>query len=228
VIAADHPGLMLGDFLAMLCPDDPGGEQDLSADVDAMLAALAAPGGDLAFLAGHVDATRVGVAGHSAGGGAAAGASGKPGVRVVMPLAAGGTTAPSASLEQVLYMGGQADTIASWSSVTSGWSGSAMPRSLVGIENAGHLVFSDLCQTTNAQGQNLLAIADEHQLCGAQFASFLFDCDPTYLDNAIGTKIVNHATTWALESSLQCREDLADLATIEAAYPDVGAYDEAR
>lgn len=227
VIAADHPGLLLGDFLAMLCPDDPSGEQDLSGDVDALLAALATPTGELAFLAGHVDVDRVGVAGHSAGGGAAAASSSKPGVRVVMPLAAGGTTSDGPMLEEVLYMGGQSDTIASWSSVTGGWNGSATPRRLVGIENAGHLVFSDLCETTNAEGQNLLAIAEEHALCGAQFASFLFDCEPSYVDGPIGWRIVDHATTWALERSLQCRSELPDLAAIEAAYPEVGAYDEA-
>ncbi|MCB9563949.1 MAG: hypothetical protein H6708_26430 [Kofleriaceae bacterium] len=227
VVAADHPGLMLGDFLAMLCPDDPSGAQDLSGDLDALLAALAAPAGDVGFLAGRVDASRVAVVGHSAGGGAAAAAAGKPGVRVVIPLAANAATQQAGDLEQVLYMGGMADGIARWDNVQNVYQQSATPRRLVGIANAGHLVFSDLCETRNAQGQNLLEVADEHQLCGAQFASFLFDCEPTYLDAATGWDIVDAATSTVLETTLQCRDDLPDLAGIAATYPDVGAYDQA-
>jgi hypothetical protein len=226
VVAADHPGLMLGDFLAQLCPDDPTGEQDLSGDLDALIAALQAPAGDLAFLAGHVDATRIGVAGHSAGGGAAAAASGKPGVRVVIPLAANASTPSGPMLEQVLYMGGLSDGIAPWDDVQGAWADSATPRRLIGIGNAGHLVFSDLCDTRNAEGQDLVEIANEHQLCGAQFASFLFDCDPSYLDGALGREIVGYATSTILETTLQCRADLPDLATIADPYPDVAEYDE--
>ena len=221
VLAADHPGLMLGDFLAQLCPGDPSGEQDLGGDLDAMLAALAAPSGDLAFLTGRVDAGRVGVVGHSAGGGAAAAASTKPGVQVVIPLAANGTSqAPS------LYMGGLADTIAQFSATTSAWEGSATPRYLVGIENTGHLFCSDLCDTRNADGQNLLEIAEEHQLCGSEFAGFLFDCDPTYLAGDTAREIVDWATANLLERTLQCRADLPELATI-GERAEVATYQEA-
>jgi hypothetical protein len=225
VIAADHPGLMLGDLLANLCPDDPSGAQDLGGDVDAMLAALAAPSGELAFLDGRIDPSRVAVTGHSAGGGAAAGAATKPGVRVVMPLAAAQAT--SGAPDAILYMGGMSDGIAQWNSVTSAYSQSASPRALVGITNAGHLVFSDLCDTRNAQGQDLLAIAEEHQLCGTQFASFLFDCDESYLAGDVGRAITAWATTRTLESTLQCRGDLPPLSEVVTHYADVGAYEQA-
>jgi hypothetical protein len=215
---------MLGDLLAQFCPDDPSGEQDLSGDLDAILAAMAAPSGELDFLAGHLDPGRVAIAGHSAGGGAAAAASGKPGVRVVIPLAANGTTAPGPALEQVLYLGGLADGIAQWDDVESAWAASATPRQLVGISNTGHLFCSDLCDTRNAEGQDLLAIAEEHQLCGAQFAGFLFDCEETYLAGAVSRAIVDHATSTVLETALQCRDDLPDLSGIADAYPDVGVY----
>jgi hypothetical protein len=224
VVAADHPGLMLGDLLANRCPDDPSGAQDLGGDVDAMLAALAAPTGELAFLDGKLDTTRVAVTGHSAGGGAAASAATKPGVRVVMPLAA--TQATGGSPEAVLYMGGIADGIAQWNNVTSAYSQSPQPRALVGITNAGHLVFSDLCDTHNAQGQDLLAIAEEHQLCGTQFASFLFDCDVSYIDGDVGRAITAWATTRTLESTLQCRGDLPPLSEIVTHYADVGTYEQ--
>jgi hypothetical protein len=222
VLAADHPGLMLGDFLAQLCPGDPSGEQDLGGDLDAMIAALAAPAGELGFLAGRIDAARIGVAGHSAGGGAAAAASTKPGVQVVIPLAANGSSqAPS------LYMGGMSDTIAQFSGTTSAWEGSVTPRHLVGIADTGHLFCSDLCDTRNAQGQNLLEIAEEHQLCGSEFAGFLFDCEPTYLDGDTARGIVDWATANVLERILQCRDDLPALDTVQEVFPDVATYDEA-
>ena len=44
------------------------GEKDIPGDVSAQIAALNAPTGDLSFLAGHVDMTRLAISGHSQGG----------------------------------------------------------------------------------------------------------------------------------------------------------------
>lgn len=226
VVAADHPGLMLGDFLAMACPDDPSGAQDLSGDVDAMLAALASPGGDLAFLAGKLDVGRVAIAGHSAGGSAAAAATGKPGVRVIASLAGGGAAAASPTLERVLFMGGTNDNVVQFSRVTSAWEGSATPRHLVGIGGAGHLVFSDLCETRNAAGKDLLEIASDYQLCGSQFAGLLFDCNPAYVGGQVGWDITNYATTAAFAPALQCSTTTAALDTVDDAHAAVSSYQE--
>ncbi len=225
VIAADHPGLYLGDFLGMACGAQPPA-QKLSADIDTLIAALGSPTGDLAFLQGHVDASRLAVIGHSAGGGAAAMASTKPGVRVVIPLAAAQSAAASPSLESVLYLGGLADGIASWNQVMTAWSGAPMPRRLVGIAAGGHLTFSDLCEAKNAQGQDLLEIAKAHQVCGAQFAGFLFDCDPTHIEGQKGWDIINYASSSVLEATLQCRGGGA-LNDIKSTFPDVAEYKEA-
>ncbi|MEO8554243.1 MAG: hypothetical protein ABI678_29910, partial [Kofleriaceae bacterium] len=103
VIAADHPGLKLGDLLAQACGGT-ASPQDLGGNLDALIAAVGQPAGDLAFLAGHVDAKRLAVAGHSAGAGAAAAASGKPGVRVVISMAGVATTAAGPELESALYL----------------------------------------------------------------------------------------------------------------------------
>ncbi len=224
VIAADHPGLMLGDFLAMACPDDPSGARDLSADIDAMLAAVTAPTGDLGFLAGKLATDRVGIVGHSAGGSAAAAATGKPGVRVVASLAGGSAAPASSTLEDVLFMGGTNDTVVQFSSVTSAWTGSATPRHLVGIGGAGHLVFSDLCETKNAANKNLLAIANDYQLCGAAFAGLLFDCNPEYVGGQVGWDITNYATTAAFEKTLHCSTSTPAIDTVEAAYSQVDTY----
>lgn len=224
VVAADHPGLKLGDMLGMACGSSPP-SQNLSANLDSMIAALAAPSGDLAFLAGHVDATRIAVAGHSAGGSAAADAATKAGVRVAISLAGNKATAASAALSATLYMGGLADNVVSFGQVKTAYDGAAKPRQLVGIDAGGHLTFSDLCQTKNTAGQDLLAIAKAHQVCGAQLAGFLFDCDPSHIDGATGWNIVNYATSTVLEQTLQC-QSARSLASIKTAYPAVTQYAE--
>jgi predicted dienelactone hydrolase len=224
VVAADHPGLKLGDLLAQAC----GGTapaQDLSGNLDSLIAALGAPSGDLAFLAGHVDATRIAVSGHSAGGGAAAAASGKPGVQVVIPMAGVGSTAASSTLRSTLYMGGSLDSIASFNQVKTAYQGSAKPHRLVDVKDAGHLNFSDLCDTKNAAGQDLLTIANQDGICGANLAGFLFDCDPSHVAGSIGWSVINYASSAVLEQTLQC-QPATDLAAHEMADPAIAEYDE--
>ncbi|MBL9017395.1 MAG: dienelactone hydrolase family protein [Myxococcales bacterium] len=214
VIAADHPGLMLGDLLAQFCPDDPSGTQDLAGDVDKMLQALAAPAGELAFLAGRVAMNHVAVVGHSAGGGAAAAASTRPNVRVIASLAGNTVAKPGPDLERVLFMGGKQDQVVSFGQVSTAWMGSATPRDLVGIAAGGHLVFSDLCESKNPAGKDLLAVAQQYNLCGAALAGMLFDCDPAYIPGPRGWEITNYATTAVLEPALQCSTRTAPLSEV--------------
>jgi len=227
VIAADHPGLKLGDFLGMVCNAPASGPQDLSGDLDAELAALASPSADLAFLAGHADATRVAVAGHSAGANAAASATTKPGVQVSIVLAGNTAAASSPHLASTLFMGGEADAVVSFGSVKTAWSSSPTPRRLVGIGNAGHLVFSDLCQIQNAAGQDILTVANAKGVCGANLAGFLFDCKTSYVDGPTGWDVTDYATSAVLEPTLQCATGLPDLSTIMQALPAVQLYDQA-
>lgn len=211
-------------MLAMACGGSPPA-QNLSANLDSMIAALSAPSGDLAFLSGHIDTSRIAVAGHSAGGSAAADAAGKPGVHAVISLAGNKSTAASSALSATLYMGGLSDTVVSWGQVKTAYDGAAKPRQLVGIDKGGHLTFSDLCQTKNAAGQDLLEIAKAHQVCGAQLAGFLFDCDPAHIDGPTGWTIVNYATSAVLEQTLQC-QSARSLASIKSTYPAVTEYAE--
>src|SRR5690606_28553268 len=90
VLAADHPGLWLKDLLGSVC-GAPMVPQDLGGDLGRMVAAVQAPAGELEFLAGHVDAGRIGMAGHSAGGNAIAGSGSV--AQVLIPMAAGGVKA---------------------------------------------------------------------------------------------------------------------------------------
>lgn len=224
VVAADHPGLKLGDLLAMAC----GGSapaQNLSGDLDTLLSAIAAPSGDLAFLAGHIDPTHVALSGHSAGGGAAAAGSMKPGVQVVISMAGVGTANASANLRSTLYMAGSLDSIATFNQVKTAYQGSAKPHRLVEIKDGGHLSFSDLCDTKNTAGADLLTIAQNDGVCGANLAGFLFDCDPSHVAGPKGWSIINYASSAVLEESLQC-QSISGLASHEMADPGVAEYDE--
>ena len=226
VIGVDHPGLFLGDLLALACPDQPTGSQDLSADTDAVLSALAAGADGLDFAQPHLDLDRVAVIGHSAGGSAVAGFGEKPGVRVVVPMASGNPVDPgtSGTVERVLFLGAQSDTVVDYSSTASAYESTQGSKHLVGIENTGHLVFSDICELKNEDGQDILQIAQEVGICGAAFASVLFDCDPAYLDPALANDIVNYATSAVFEGVLMCSDAEDRLAEIQAVYPAVTDY----
>lgn len=223
VVAADHPGLWLKDLLGSVC-GAPMVPQDLGGDIGALVAAIQAPADELAFISGHVDAERIAMAGHSAGGNAIAGSGGL--ARVLIPMAAGGV-APGAMLESALILGGLSDQVVAYSGQQSGYSDSPAPKRLVGIADAGHLAFSSLCSLKNAQGQDFLEIATEFDICGAQLAAFLFDCDPAYTPDAVNWEITQFASSAVLESVLRCTEAADNFAGLEAKFPAVGEYQEA-
>jgi len=221
VLAADHPGLELADSLAPLCPDSASGTRDLSRDITALIEAISAPSGELEFLAGNVDDQRRAVVGHSAGGNAAASAAAQPNVRVVIPMAANTAATAAAGLESILFLGGTGDGVVDYASTVQAYEGSPSPKRLVGLSNAGHLAFSDLCATVNSSGKNLLEVANDYGICGAFLAGFLFDCDPALLAPETGWQIINYASSAALESALQCSDAADNFASIESTYPDV-------
>ena len=224
VVAADHPGLWMQDLLGRFCGGGSGGSQDLRADVDAMLAAVTAASGDLSFLSGRVDMTRVGLSGHSAGG-AVAGMTSAPGVQVVVPMAGSTASMATSSLRSTLVMGGEADTVVRWSQVQMAYSRSATPRRLVGIANAGHLAFSNLCDTVNAEGQDLVEVATEHDVCGVMFASFLFDCNDDYVDPPVARAVADYASTAVFEEVLTCRDRSEAWAQLRTRHPDVATFE---
>lgn len=224
VIAADHPGLQLSDTLAFVCPDAASGDRDLAGDVDALVSALRAPAGDLAFLAGHVAADRLALAGHSAGGSAVAGLSDRPGVRAVMPWSAGAAVTGGTDLEAALFVSGMSDAIARFDGVVTAYDQSASPKWLVGIAGAGHLVVTDLCELRNDAGEDMMVVAQRYDICGAGLAGGLFDCDPAYVDPAIGGAITRYATAAVLERALQCADRDAALAALRERYAEVGDY----
>lgn len=222
VVAADHPGLWLADLLGSFCGAG-NVPQDLGGDVQTLLAAIRGEAPGLEFLGDRIDATRIGMAGHSAGGGAIAGFGDD--AQVLIPLAAGGVD-PGAALVSTLVMGGTADSVVAYDGQQNGFASSPAPKRLVGIENAGHLTFSQICSLANAAGEDLLEIASAAGVCGAQFAGVLFQCSPDLVADAVGWEIIDFATSAALEETLHCSSVGENFADLEASYPDVAEFQE--
>lgn len=228
VIAADHPGLWLQDVLGNACGQ---GEvpRDEAGDVRRLVGALSELPEPLGFLEGHLDLDRIGMAGHSAGGGAISGMGDL--ARVLVPLASRGVEGEGATLlESTLIMGGTNDRVVSPSQQEAGFRGSPSPKRLVLLEGAGHLAFSVFCALENDDGQNIVEAAGEAGVCGLGLASLLFDCNPSYLEDEIAWRVVDFATAAAFEAGLQCRDDAeAALSGLQDRFPEeVGRYDEER
>jgi hypothetical protein len=235
VIAADHPNLFLTDMIVAGCGMTAPG-LDLNADVDAEIAAVNKPAGDLAFLAGHVDTTRIALAGHSAGAFNVAQFTNKPNVQVVILLAGTHDVAASSTLKSVLFIGGMADSVLTYTPPATGiggflypgtqteaYMGSPAPKHLVGITGGGHLAVTDLCQN-NAMGMNAIEVAMANGVCGLGLLPSLFDCGT--VDRLKGTAIVNAASTAALEETLHCLDRSAQWAGMKAKFPEIGDFQE--
>ncbi|MET0592077.1 MAG: hypothetical protein ABW133_05220, partial [Polyangiaceae bacterium] len=124
-----------------------------------------------------------------------------------------------------LIMGGQADMIARYTGQQTGFTSSPQPKRLVGVKNAGHLNFSDICAVGKDKG-GLLAIAPKYMGKNANLAGFLFDCSDTQLPPADGWPVINRATTAAFESVLMCSPTAAKSFDAVKSDPNVGEYKE--
>jgi dienelactone hydrolase len=248
VLAADYPGLGLGDQMAstLECLQPTTGAQDLPGDVNLQLKAMASPSGDLAFLADRVDTTRVAISGHSQGGCITATLSALPNVKLVMPFSGSTTISPSTSLESVLYVSGMADTVIGYAAPALGNTvcplGSSdtvdafvaspgppkVKKRLVGITGGGHLSVTDLCDK-NKLGKSSIEELQAARVCGVASAVIiglpaLFDCGT--IDYKQGIAAVNYATTAALEETLHCKDLSKQFANLKSALPQVGEFRE--
>ena len=208
VAAVDHPGLKLGDLLAFSF------DQDLTSDLNTLYAALETLEGEWSFLDGFIDLKRLGAAGHSAGGGAIGALSDR--AQVLIPMASRGTSETD-TLQSSLILGGVDDGVAAYSGQVGGFESSPSKKRLIGLENAGHLAFSDLCNLGADKG-GLVEIATQYGVTGASFASFLWDgCDEGQLPFEAARDIVNYSTTIVLKETLHCDASrvslLPDIAT---------------
>jgi dienelactone hydrolase len=241
VLAADYPGLGLTDKLNETCGRD-AGTQDLPGDVDAQIAALNSGSGDLAFLKGRVDMTRLAISGHSQGGCVSAELSGVKGVQVVMPLS-GSMPSSTPTLKSLLYVSGMSDQVIGYDSALIGnvvcsvgassskaaYADSVVmgPKRVVGITGGGHLVPTDLCQN-NAQGRNAIQEAQADGVCGIDTAVIiglpaLFDCG--MIDLKKGLDAVIYPTTAALEETLHCMDRTKAWADMRMKLPQIGEFE---
>ncbi len=223
VAAADHPGLGLADSLTRVgCPGSPP-ERDLKSDVETVRAAIESAEGDLSFLAERVDLSRIGLAGHSAGGAAVASLSDLPGAQVGLALAA---REPIMGLHTVFLAGGS-DRVVSSEDVSSAYEASPAPKHFVQLDGATHLSFSDICDVVNDAGENILEVAIDVGVCGVAFAASLFDCDAS-LPTSEARAINQYATTSVLEEVLQCRGSEDPLAMLQSRFEGVAVFESAR
>ncbi|MEQ9500573.1 MAG: hypothetical protein RIT81_27130 [Deltaproteobacteria bacterium] len=218
VVAADHPGLDLRSLLEFACGQGMT-PRDLDGDLAALIAALGAPADDLAFLAGHVDVSRLGLLGHSAGGGPISTRGDV--AKVIVPMASGGVD-PGAALEHTLVLGATDDAVVDYDDTLAAYEASAGPKTFVGIGGTGHLAFSSLCSLENEFGENILEVAQGSGVCGANLAGGLFDCRDEYIPDTTSWRIVDGVTTAILEDVLHCDDTaLAIFDDLQSVYPDV-------
>jgi predicted esterase len=248
VMNADYPGLFLTDQLNAACGYPQTGAQDIKGDVNTQIQALTNPSGDVAFLAGHIDMTRLAIGGHSQGAcETATELSTLANVQVVLPMSGSSTvTNPNPALKSIMWIAGIDDKVIGYNSSlignlvcaaatsdTQAWTASPGPpnvtKRLMGITGGGHLVPTDLCQT-NAQGKNAIQEAQADGVCGINTAVIiglpaLFDCGTIAM--ADGLKAVDYASTAALEETLHCQDRSAQFANLKANLPMVGDFQHA-
>ena len=222
VMAADHTGLWLADTLGSLCGAGTV-PQDLAGNVDSMLAAVRGETTELEFLGDRVDAARIGMAGHSAGGNAIGSLSDD--AQVLVPMAAGGVDA-GAELLSALILGGTADSVVAYSQQESGFMDSPSPKRFVGISEAGHLSFSEICSLHNEAGDDLLTIATDNDVCGAQFAGILFQCSDELVADPVAWEIIDYVTSATFEEVLHCTDASASFADLLERFPEVADFRE--
>jgi len=196
VVSADNPHIYITDFLdnmlGMLFADQAGDTKDI-------ISALKSPSGQIAFLKNKIDTGRIGLAGHSAGAQAVASLSGERGVLTIIPMAGGSSSVSSNfRIKSALIMGGKEDNTSSWLSVQLGFTNTRVRnKRLVGIPDAGHMVFTNVCEQ--------VLKAEDYGVDMSLMESVANDgCGRGYIDEQLGWEIVNYATTAVFEETLQC------------------------
>ncbi|HEX4339580.1 MAG TPA: hypothetical protein VH062_26920 [Polyangiaceae bacterium] len=247
VVAADYPGLFLGDQLCTSgCGCAATGAADYPGDFKLQTDALTAGTGDVAFLKGHVDMAHIGFAGHSVGGCTVVTQADTTGASVVIGLSsAAPIMSTGGKLKSLMFMSGMSDTVFNYASggglgnfvcpgatgaVTDAYKAStgATKTRLVGVTNGGHLTPTDLCQK-NADGNNAIQVLHNHHWCGVDAVAIvglptLFDCGANGFDYKVGVTDTIYATTAAFEETLTCTDRTAAFMNIKTAETTIGDF----
>jgi predicted dienelactone hydrolase len=154
-------------------------------------------------LAGHVDMTKVGAVGHSAGGGAVFQLAGDPSTNVstvvgLAPALAGDQPVDTLG-KPSLTISGTADAIIPADRLSAAWQHVTGPKRWATLEGVTHLGFMDNC----AQG-NLLALAQQATVFVPDLLVRLYadGCDPTHVPAQQAWPAIRHATIAELRSGL--------------------------
>eukprot|EP00756_Hemistasia_phaeocysticola_P019673 Hpha_TRINITY_DN15677_c5_g1::TRINITY_DN15677_c5_g1_i1::g.100025::m.100025 len=226
VAAADHPGIQLYDLLNVVNAKLPP-RTDQSGDARGVLDALEkGTGSGFDILAGHMDFTKVGIAGHSAGGGALRNMGDVADVLIPM---SGGSPNPGSRLKSTLVLSAQNDTIVNYAGEVRGYHNcKAVPKRFAAVERLGHLFCTDLCFIGEDAG-GVVKIAENAGIWVAKGFEGLGmnGCayqNPTkgtdFLAPECGWQFTNYASTAAFEEVLRCDTDMASaLTNIKSAIP---------
>jgi hypothetical protein len=229
VVAADHPGDFLTDYLASFggCTGsglvDPG---DMSTEAAGEFAALTGETGDFAFLGTALDKTRLGMGGHSLGGQATADSAGNTqNVQIAITLAplGGGTLTGSQNLKSALQITGTADGVTGYSTTWYPVAQTPIKR-MIGILGAGHIDVSDLCKDKNDAGLRSIDVANKDGVCGAAAISGLAQCGDDPASEEQAPLIVGYATTAALEETLHCQDRTAAFDMLQSKFSTVSTF----
>ncbi len=220
VFSADNPGItlkdLLGNMFGVFFANQSGDTKKIIRNINWMPDSLD-------FLKNAIDTSRIGLAGHSAGGAAIRSLGDVPGVRVIIPMASGGVD-DGAYLLSSLVMGAENDGVWAYASQLESYTDSSPEnfKRFVGIANAGHLAFTDICAIERDKG-GLLGIVDYY---GLDFNENLVrlgtdGCEEGRLSPEDGWEIINYASTAVFEETLQCSDNSTEIIQlIESVYPE--------
>ena len=228
------PGIQLFDLLNIINIVLPP-NTDQAGDGRGMLDALAniTEHPTLSFLEGRLDNSRVGVAGHSAGGSSLLNMGDV--VDVLMPLAAFGINqVENSRVKSVVVVAGANDTVVPASRVYNGYlnTPSTIPKRFLSVGSIGHLFPTDLCKIGATKG-GIAQIAVDAGIRAATVFRGLSEDGCEYMNEASGPQFVspecgwlatNYVTSAALEEVLRCDARMTDaLADISQALNSVSA-----
>ncbi|MBA2954289.1 hypothetical protein GON03_08145 [Nocardioides sp. MAH-18] len=171
----------------------------------------------------HVDTTRVGALGHSAGGAAVVELAAVD-RRVSTYIAMAGASTDRLPRVPGLILAGNADGIVSLAKLKTAYAALHGPKRLVVLAKAGHHAFSDLCEVGAGQG-GLLEVAD---MLGFEVPAPLRGlatdgCEPPALSPTTSWPAVRQATVAQLRYVFGFDRTPAALSGLRAAFPGVVA-----
>ncbi|MEZ5246567.1 MAG: hypothetical protein R2707_15825 [Acidimicrobiales bacterium] len=150
VASADHPSRALANLL--------GGPDDPPTSVDDVLAALELVLAD-DTLGPAIDGERLGMSGHSAGGGTTLGVVATGGFAGYVSFASGASADTDLPDVPSMFMAGSIDTIIEPTRTRDAFDRAPAPSWYLEFEDSGHLAFSDLCAVGDGDA-TLIGLAD--------------------------------------------------------------------